>query len=265
MLVLNLVSATPYPVGPECLAPAPRWAELTRKARIVRGVLLAVLLLLPSLLLVTGYSGAATLRDLVAHGRSETGRVTAKPTPRRSRSGTTYRIQYVYEINGQVYHGDDQVSEPFYAALAEGSPLKVTYLPTDPQTHCLGRAEQWLQARNNGTIATAAFVGLTLGSAWAFVVFRLRRELRLARLGQAVVGLVISSGSSRGKGGPTYWTRYQCASPLGYLAEGWNYVPHVVWQRLPPGTPVTILCDPDHPRRHRPLYAFGNVRFLPDE
>jgi hypothetical protein len=265
MLVLNLVSATPYPIGPECLSPAPRQAELTWKARIVRSILLAALLLLPSLLLLSGYRGAPTLRDLVAHGQAEAGRVTAKPTPRQTRSGTTYRIQYAYEINGQVFNGDEEVSESVYAALAEDSPVNVTYLPSNPQTHCLGPAEPRLQARNNRTIATAAFVGLVLGSAWAFVVFRLRRELRLARLGQPVVGLVISCGSSRGKGGPTYWTRYQCASPSGHLADGWNYVPHVVWQRLPPGTPVTILCDPDHPRRHRPLYAFGNVRFLPDE
>jgi hypothetical protein len=92
--------------------------------------------------------------------------------------------------------------------------------------------------------------------------FVLRAELRLARHGEAAVGLVVEHGTTRYKNHITYWVRYEFTSPISRRAQGRHNVPGFIWNLVPPGTPVTILFDPNDPRRHRPLYAFQHVRLL---
>jgi hypothetical protein len=139
----------------------------------------------------------------------------------------------------------------------------VTYLPAHPETHCRGNPEDNLRQQNLGYVLAAGAGTAALATWFVWLFFGMRRELHLARAGQAVAGRVNDGGSERGKQETRYWVRYRFKSDDGEQRTGRHYVPWKVYCELPIGTRVTVLYDPDHPRHHRPLFAFTHVRFLP--
>jgi hypothetical protein len=103
-----------------------------------------------------------------------------------------------------------------------------------------------------------------LGLAFTCLECSLRRELRLARQGEAVVGRVLDRGKTRMKNSLAYWVCYVFAAPDG-LRNGTAEVPGAAWLSLTPGGELAVLYDPERPRHHRPLLALSRVRFLPQQ
>jgi hypothetical protein len=251
----------PYPIAPEELPPAPRPAEWTSTARLYRGTLFLALLAAPNVVLLYGESAARPLRELTAGGQSVTGKVSGVAA--RGSKSRTYWVYYTYEVGGRRIAESSQVSHSVYAACRKDSPIQVTYLPAHPETHCLGRPEDRLSEQNNKYVRIALLLAAGLGIGLACLEFSLRRQLALARQGVAVVGKISERGQTRTKNGYHYWVYYRFTPLEGRTATTWVSVNRSVWDYLSPGTAITVLYDPDHPRRHRPLFTFDRVRFLP--
>jgi hypothetical protein len=138
----------------------------------------------------------------------------------------------------------------------------ITYLPRRPEIHCLGPADQRLESHNR----TANILALILALGFAFLLlwieFNLRRELRLASIGEPVEGRIIEKTCNKGRNRTIYWVRYLFDGPDG-RRSGWLSVGESLWGYLYQGTAVTVVFDPDHPDRHRPSFGFRLVNFLP--
>jgi hypothetical protein len=139
----------------------------------------------------------------------------------------------------------------------------VTYLPSHPETHCWGDARQRLEMHNRTANLYALMLAVVFSFLFLWFEFNLRLELRLARIGELAEGQIIERRSNKGRNRTIYWVRYWFDAPDGQRA-GWQTVSEYLWGYLHPGTPITILYDPDHPGRHRPSFGLGLVRFLPE-
>jgi hypothetical protein len=93
--------------------------------------------------------------------------------------------------------------------------------------------------------------------------FNLRRELRLATIGEVAEGQIIQKRSYRSRNRMIYQVRYLFDAPDGQRS-GWQTVSGFLWSYLPQGAAVTVLYDPDHPRRHRPSFGLALVQLLPE-
>jgi hypothetical protein len=144
----------------------------------------------------------------------------------------------------------------------DGASCLVTYLPRDPTIHCLGPAEQRLRLHIHSTITTAAILALVLAGGLGWIEWSTRRELHLARVGEAAEGRVVERMTSRARNRTIYRARYQFETPAGMRWAGWVSASRPLWEHLLPGTVVTVLYDREHPGRHCPTFAFRYVEFL---
>jgi hypothetical protein len=115
-----------------------------------------------------------------------------------------------------------------HEAQADGGACPVTYLPSRPETHCLGRPEPILRGHNQGWVTGAAVVAALLGLGFTCLERSLRRELWLSRHGQAVVGRVLDHGKVRMKNSLSYWVSYAFFAPDG-PRSGTADVPGAAW------------------------------------
>lgn len=177
-----------------------------------------------------------------------------------SRSGSS-QLSFTFKANGASYCGADSVSAGQCGTAIRDRSCTVTYLPRRPEIHCLGPAAPRLADHNRtaNTLALTLAVGFSLLLVW--VEFNLRRELRLARIGEPVEGRIIEKTSNKGRNRTIYWVRYGFHAPDG-VRSGWLNVGESLWSYLLNGTAITVLYDPDHPHRHRPSFGLRLVRFL---
>ena len=138
----------------------------------------------------------------------------------------------------------------------------MTYLPRDPNVHCLGSAEPRLQSHYQTANGTAVTLLLVFALLLTVVEIGARQELRLARLGEVTMGQIIEKTTSKGKNSTTYWVRYRLDTPDRTGRTGWVKIGPLLWEYLHYGTPIAVLYDPDHPGRHRPSFGFRYVQFL---
>ncbi len=145
-----------------------------------------------------------------------------------------------------------------------GSQLPVTYLPSDPFIHLWRRVDA-------GVIRQRVLAGLVVSALVLFyaalpaltIEVRLRRQLRLARAGVLITGVIEACkphtwrGRRRG-----YSLTYAFALPNGAMWRGQAYLPHVPGEPTLPGFPITILYDAAQPSTNRPLAAFHAVQLV---
>jgi hypothetical protein len=168
-------------------------------------------------------------------------------------------------VEGRSYRGEEEVSREVYLASVQGDSCAVTYLPGRPQAHCLGSAAQRLRSHDRATILCALLSALALGGCFGWVAFAAKRELQLARLGEAAEGRILQRDTTASRNRITCWVIYTFEVPGAFATTGRACVSRALWDYLQPHTPVTILYDPEHPRRHRPSFAFRFVAFLPEQ
>ena len=132
----------------EGLPPPPRRAEWTPRARLGRLLLLVAILTVPNVALWLGYRDGLGLRALCDHGQPVAARVLHKSSEWRGKGGTSYYAEYAFEAGSRSYSFKTAVSREMYDSLAEDGPCPVTYLPSRPETHCLGRPEPMLHRSN---------------------------------------------------------------------------------------------------------------------
>jgi hypothetical protein len=154
------------------------------------------------------------------------------------------------------------VSRQTYDSCIHGRSCTVTYLPSNPKIHCLGPAAPRLETHNHTANLVALVLALGFAFMLAWVELSARGELRLARFGERTEGRIVERASSKGKNRTTYSVRYLIDTPQRTGLTGWVTVTQPLWERLHAGAIVSVLYDPDHPRRHRPSFGFHYVQFL---
>jgi hypothetical protein len=254
-MLFELAIDSPYPASPERIPPPPRRVAWNSKARWLRTAAWASLLFAPNIILLCSWQAGEDLRALVARGQRTFGRVDDVHMS-SSRGGRSYRVQYTYEVAGASYHARTIVRASEVASFSRGHQCLVTYLPDQPKTNFPGRPGPELERRNETAVAFAllAVIGLAV---WVICLeYAVRRELYLAREGEPAVGRVIERGSVRSKNQIHYWVRHHFKSATNEHVSDWHYVPSSLWGTLRPGLAITLLYDPEQPRRHLPLYAF---------
>lgn len=145
-----------------------------------------------------------------------------------------------------------------------GSQIPVTYLSSSPDVHLWQRVDAGIvRQRVLGGIVTAVLVLFYAALPALTIETRLRRQLRLARSGVLVTGVIEACkphawrGRRRG-----YSLTYAFALPNGAMWRGQAYLPHVSGEPTLPGFPITILYDATQPSTNRPLAAFHAVQLV---
>jgi hypothetical protein len=253
----------PYPAPPEALPARPRRAELTGQAKSYRTMALIGMLATPNLVLLVGTFIGDDTRALRDEGRTARGVVTEIEIRHGRRGSVSYFLSYAFEVNGKPFSDYASVSRDEATSKKPGDPLVITYLPSDPNVHCLGKPEAKLASMNGWVmfLAGATFVGFGV---WLVMhEVQLRRELRLARHGVGTVGMIVDCGTQMARNGTQHcWARYEVSTPRNGRSYGTHAVPQPIWVLIPRGTPVTVLFDPERPWVHQPLFAFRWVRLL---
>ncbi len=182
-------------------------------------------------------------------------------------------MRFAFTVDGRSFHGTDSINGEIYPLCdfkpsqkngkCDGASCLVTYLPRDPAIHCLGPADQRLQLHTRSTLLSAGMIALVLAGILGWVEWSVRRELSLARVGKAIDGRIVERMTKLARNRTYYRARYQFETPAGMRWMGWVSVSRSLWDYLLPGTPVTVLYDPDHPVRHCPAFGFRFVEFLP--
>jgi hypothetical protein len=251
----NTLQESPYPAPPDQVPPAPRPVAFNRNARLLRTGVLGGLLLVPNAILAFAWFSGEELRQLEDHGQTTIGRV-VNTRVSSSRRSTNYRVDYSYEVSGRAFRSVADVTKQEFGQHRLSAECVVTYLPELPASNCLGRPGPLLDRRTNGFIILAVVAAVGLGFWMLGVETSLRRERFLAREGEATVGRVSERGTTAAKNRTLYWVRHEFTSPSDDLVSSWDYVPPTIWERLTPGTLITLLYDPANPKKHLPLYAF---------
>lgn len=146
-------------------------------------------------------------------------------------------------------------------SLPTGNTLRVTYLPSDPTVHTWERVDNGLVARH---FLSGVVVLLTLAAYTALPLLlierRLRRQLRLARVGLGVTGsIMVCKPLLWRKKKRGYLLTYAFATPGRQVFIGRALVPYIPDEPTLPGFPLTVLYDPLVPGISLPLAAFHIV------
>jgi hypothetical protein len=174
---------------------------------------------------------------LVAHGVGANARIVRKWSEHRSKS-TTYFVSYFFRANGHQLSSVKSIDAALYGRLAEGRETPVVYLPSDPSINRpVGQAppaNPWM----------ALLFPLITGGFLMLTVWPMRRQWLLLSTGQATAGTV--TATRRVKGGLS--TTYQFNDQTGEERAGKTTVPRKEAPEI--GAVVTILFDPENPRRN---------------
>ena len=143
-----------------------------------------------------------------------------------------------------------------------GSQIPVTYLPSNPDVHLWQRVDApVVRQRILGGIVVSLLALFYVAIPALTLELRLRRQLRLARVGALVTGVIEACkphawrGRRRG-----YSLTYAFTLPNGAVWRGQAYLRHVAGEPTLPGFPITILYDVALPSANRPLAAFHAVQ-----
>jgi len=152
-----------------------------------------------------------------------------------------------------------------YNQIEPGQLIPVVYHPDDAET------EVWLFDNNEDReagrraarrleIVIVAMIGL-----WGFAEFKMWRERGLARDGAVIWGRVVESGEQRGgKGGVSYWLRYEFQPPDAQRTYGRKVTVTKDFRENygKPDGRLAVLYDPRWPRRNKPLWLLMSVEFV---
>jgi hypothetical protein len=263
MYILFRASERPYPLAPHEVPKAPRPVEFSLVSGVCRGVALAAFLVVPNVILYFGLAAVQPYCDLEAEGRTTQAVVTGRYTARGGKGSSRYWVRFSYTVDGKPYLREMSVSGEEYVLLREDqSSVEVTYLPSDPDTYCVGRPGEYVQRQTRLVFFWVVATALALALVFLCYQISMSRELYLARNGVAVLGQITGKELTRGRNSCTYWVRY-AFEPEGLpMRYGVKTLARDVWDYLCVGLRVTVLYLPEKPGRFQLLCGFDHVRFL---
>jgi hypothetical protein len=160
-------------------------------------------------------------------------------------------VVYHYNVDGRSYDAHSDIASEHWQTLQVGFSLGVSYLAIDP-SHAYPSADPphleslwWMSYPFDGFFLL--FGAWLLSTVW--------REGRLLARGCVSRAVVTRCEATRGRGGVVYIFYYEFPLPTGGLCRDKSEM----GRPLPAGSPVTVLYDPDNPRRNSP-YPMGLVK-----
>jgi len=178
----------------------------------------------------------------------EQGRVAEGVVVRLRRSGgrnETESVEYRFTADSREYTHDHPVSHGFWRTLRAGAPIAIRYLPSNPRRSFPDAAPP----RPAPPWTSFAFGGMFVVIAGPIVLMILRSR-RLLEDGRAAPGIV--TGNQRRSNGETTHNvvTYDLRLSNGSIVKG-----RANRRRIPEGTIICVVYDPDNPKRNAP-YPF---------
>lgn len=139
-----------------------------------------------------------TLEDLRDHGLITKGSVYGHHES--SGKSTSYYLDYLYIVDGNSYTGSMKVGRDDYDYVGVGSPINITYLPSNPEEHREGvvNDERVAKLKSNWQLGLAAITGVA-AIAYGILLYVYRRQLNLLANGYCVRAVIESIRVHRGK------------------------------------------------------------------
>ncbi len=234
----------------------PRRVALTGSGKAV--MVTAILFLVAAAAAIVGLGLVAARQSAKAWQLDKEGMTTSAVVTntweQRQGKSKRYWISYRFGAGDRNYEGQATVSRGRWQALHEGSLVQVRYLPSDPEVHgfpgtsSTGDVPFWvppLIALEFGAVGTAMLIGIRLQ----------RRLLTEGRPAPGIVTWHRRVAAAHGRRANRYGYRFRLLS--GALAEG--KAGSAKKNPPPEGTPITVVYDPNYPRRNA-VFPFSLVR-----
>lgn len=227
--------------------PVPRPVRLTTQAKLLLGFM-ALFLAGAGAFAVFGVTAMERERQraelLGREGVSSVATVVRKWST--SGKSTSYYVQYSYEVGDKVYHRRARISSSAWRRLGPGSQIAVRYAPSDPEVSRLdleSTAPSWL-------VLLPAVIFVVVIVLLPLPVLTQRRLLQSGNPAGAIVTRVVPVKNGQN-------VRYQFLDMAGNEVAGSAMASSAGAPEL--GQAVTVLYDPDRPRRNT-LYPPQMVR-----
>ncbi|HUA58504.1 MAG TPA: DUF3592 domain-containing protein [Verrucomicrobiae bacterium] len=195
----------------------------------------------------TGRRATLELRTMEVQGRDAEGLVT-----RLTRTGgedETYTAAYRFVVEGRDYQGRRRISRSHWRQLREGSPIAVRYLATDPSRNFPAADPP----RPNSIWLSIGFAGGLLFLAGMFV-WMVNGARHLLEDGRTAPGIITGNRRVSSEHGAHNVIKYEFRT-----AGGSTYKGRANRAKMPPGTIICVVYNPDNPRRNAP-YPFQLVK-----
>jgi hypothetical protein len=180
-------------------------------------------------------------RLMEEQGATTGGQVTAIGSP-RGKEGRS-KVDYRYEVDGKAYKSSASVGSKGARQLKADPAIQVRYLPTNPGRSAIVGYEP---KPTPPWTSPLVFVSMSLAAVVIFFQIRRQRALLtdgLTALGRVTGGRWVSSGH-----GGHYTVKYEFKSQDGETRKGAFQGSKRQFGAV--GTPLTILYDPDNPKRN---------------
>ena len=189
------------------------------------------------------------VRRLAAEGQETQATVTKLFT------GLGYVVNYDYTVDGRSYSRGAFITQQHWQALQVGDPLPIRYLPSDPAKAYPDGDPPNFQKHWDTSLPLAGMILFFMGCFAAIFASRVGPQRRLLARGRPAHGIVTdckegSQGRSSG-----YFVSYEFPLTEGGQQQGKQFA----GQPATPGSTVTVLYDPDRPRRNA-LYPLSMVK-----
>jgi hypothetical protein len=192
---------------------------------------------------------ASLARGLAAEGQETDATVT------RLFTGMGHVVNYEYTVDGHSYSKGAFITGEHWQSLQVGSPLPIRYLPSDPKESYPESDSPNSQTHWSVVLPLA---GMALFFMFSFASVQLSAVLpkrRLLARGHPARGVVTRCKEGNRGRSSGYFLYYEFPLPDGGQDQGKKFS----GQPLAEGSTVTVLYDPDRPRRNT-LYPMETVR-----
>lgn len=184
-------------------------------------------------------ANAALARSLAADGRETEATVT------RLSTSLGHLVGYDYIVDGRSFSRGAFITAEHWQSLQVGSPLAIRFLPSDPQK---SYPESDSPTSETHWSMVLLLAGMALFFMFSFAYIQISPVLRGRRIlasGRPARGVVTRCGVSQGRGGG-YVVNYDFSIPDGSQCQGRKHSD----SQLAEGSVITVLYDPDNPRRN---------------
>ena len=195
----------------------------------------------------TGLRVARELRTMAAQGRDADGMVTR--LWRNDGRDETYTAAYQFAVAGHDFQGRRRISRSHWKQLREGSAIAVRYLSSDPNRNFPAADPP----RPNSIWLSVGFAGVLLFIA-GVLLWMVNGARRLLEDGRAAPGVITGNDRRSSEHGSYNVIKYEFRT-----AGGSTYKGRANRAKMPPGTIICVIYNPDNPRRNAP-YPFQLVK-----
>lgn len=240
------------------LPPTPRRIRASRRVRIIRGLLLVPMVVLPLLLEWAGRSDARDLQKLLDEGEV----VATQVTGLHSRNGrsTDYYLDTAFILDERRYEVCDRVSRDRFTTTSVGDPVDVTFLPERPERARLDRVDEaTIQRSLLGCRVGGGVLGFVFLFVLALVEWVNRKARRLLRTGDAVMARVVTTHPMFGDGPCGAHVNYRFRTADGTEVSGKSFLSPRLPDDVAAGVAMVALYDRERPSRNILLRAAEQV------